>query len=78
LVVLTLFSGGTSTISIGDTASATTWLNAAAVTVVGSIRGQRPSSNGKLYVARDRLTATLSASMAVGQAMLMARVVDSF
>ncbi len=59
-------------------ASVTTWLNAAAVTAVGSIRGQGPSSNGKLYVARDRLTATLSASMAARQAMLMARVVDSF
>jgi hypothetical protein len=78
LVVLTAFSGGTPTISIADGASATTWLNAAAVTAVGSIRSQGPSSNGKLYVARDRLTATLSGSMADGQALLMARVIDSF
>jgi hypothetical protein len=78
LVVLTAFSGGTPTISVGDGAGATTWLNAAAVTSQGMIRSQGPSSNGKLYVARDRLTATLSASMAAGAAMVMARVVDSF
>jgi hypothetical protein len=78
LVVLTLFSGGTPTISIGDGAGATTWLGATAVTSVGSIRSLGPSSNGKLYVARDRLTATLSGSMVAGQAMLLAQVVDSF
>jgi hypothetical protein len=78
LVVLTLFSGGTPTISIGDAAGATTWINAAAVTSVGLIRSLGPSSNGKLYVARERLTATLSGSMVAGQAMLLARVIDSF
>src|SRR5262245_37660000 len=78
LLVLTAFSGGTPTISVGDGAGATTWLNAASVTSAGSIRSLGPSSNGKLYIARDRLTATLSASMAAGQAMLLARVVDAF
>jgi len=76
--VLTAFSGGTPTISVGDGAGATIWLAATAVTAVGSIRSLGPSSNGKLYVARDRLTATLSAGMAAGQAMVMARVIDSF
>jgi hypothetical protein len=78
LIVLVAFSGGTPTISVGDGAGATTWISAAAVTSVGMIRSQGPSSNGKLYVARDRLTATLSASMAAGSAILLARVVDSF
>jgi hypothetical protein len=81
LIVLVAMSGGTPSLTAGDTANAAGWLAATDITEVtpGSYRSAAATpyaAPGKYYTSRDRLTVTVSAAAAAGSFVLLARCLD--
>jgi len=79
LIMLVAVSGGTPSLTAGDTANAAGWLASTDITEtsVGSYRGAAGFAlTGKYYTARDRLTVTVSAAAAAGSFVLLARCLD--
>ena len=79
LIVLVAMSGGTPSLTAGDTANAAGWLASTDITETtpGSYRSAAGyAASGKYYTSRDRLTVTVSAAAAAGSFVLLARCLD--
>jgi len=79
LIMLVAMSGGTPSLTAGDTANAAGWLASTDITEVtpGSYKGAAGFAlTGKYYTTKDRLTVTVSAAAAAGSFVLLARCLD--
>jgi hypothetical protein len=78
LLVLTAFAGGTPSIDIGDEDAADTWLASTDITETtpGPYKGAAAPAAGKHYSAKQNVTATVSADLTDGSAIVLARAVN--
>lgn len=83
LQIVTGFSGGTPSIDIGDQDDADGWIDTVDITegTPGTYSGSEATTGaydqqGRVYLAENKITATLSASLTTGKGYVMALLVD--
>ena len=82
IVITTLFSGGTPSIDVGDSAGSDDWIDSTDITegTVGAYAGSEANSplpvSGKYYSAADQITITGSVGLTAGEAYVFAELHD--